>query len=394
MPQASTVTVLGSTGSIGDSTLDLLHRHRDRYRVFALSARRSVAKMHTQCKQFTPRYAVMEDADAAEQLQRLVRDDGLQTEVLAGIDGLQQIASMPQVDTVVAGIVGAAGLLPTLAAVRHGKRILLANKEALVMTGDLLLRLARQHGATVLPVDSEHNAIFQSLPQTADGIDLAGVDKILLTASGGPFRTWSMEQLQHATVEQAVAHPNWDMGRKISVDSATLMNKGLELIEACLLFAVSPQRVKVVVHPQSVIHSLVSYVDGSVLAQLGQPDMRTPIAHVLAWPQRIDAGVAELDLFAVAQLNFEHPDTTRFPCLELAYQAGTEGGIRPTVLNAANEIAVQAFLDRQIGFMQIPQCIEQTLSQVPSGPATDLDCILAADRLAREYAQQIVGQMR
>ncbi|MDO6460741.1 1-deoxy-D-xylulose-5-phosphate reductoisomerase [Granulosicoccaceae sp. 1_MG-2023] len=379
------VTVLGATGSIGSSTLDVLARNSARYEVFALTANTRVEAMESLCRQHRPRFAVMQDEAAAEQLRARLADLP-QTQVMQGVEGLCRVAGDAAADVVVAGIVGAAGLLPTLAAVDAGKRVLLANKEALVMTGDLLTSRAKAAGARLLPVDSEHNALFQCMPQTAEGTSLDGVSRLLLTASGGPFRGRTAAQLADVTPAQAVAHPNWSMGRKISVDSATLMNKGLELIEACFLFAVPASRIDVVVHPQSIIHSLVSYRDGSVLAQLGNPDMRTPIAHALAWPERIDAGVAPLDLFEVAQLNFERPDTVNFPCLRLAREAVDAGGTATAVLNAANEVAVAAFLDGNAGFMTIPATIEHCLGALPVRPADTLDAVLEADAQARECA--------
>lgn len=379
------VTVLGATGSIGASTLDVLARNADRYRVYALTANTRVEEMLSLCRRYRPRFAVMQDESAAERLQALLADQP-ETTILQGRDGLCQVADDPKAEIVVAGIVGAAGLLPTLAAVDAGKRVLLANKEALVMTGDLLMSRARAAGACLLPVDSEHNALFQCMPQTAAGVSLDGVSRLLLTASGGPFRGRTAAQLADVTPEQAVAHPNWSMGRKISVDSATLMNKGLELIEASFLFDMPASRIDVVVHPQSIIHSLVSYPDGSVLAQMGNPDMRTPIAHALAWPTRIEAGVSPLDLFDVATLNFERPDTVNFPCLQLARDAVEAGGTATAVLNAANEIAVAAFLDGNAGFMTIPATIEHCLGALPPRPADSLEAVWEADRQARECA--------
>lgn len=380
------VAVLGSTGSIGVSTLDVIALHPQRFRAWALAANRSVDTLAAQCRVFQPRYAVMMDPDAADTL-RAVLEGECDTEVLAGPEGLQQVASHAEVDAVMAAIVGAAGLPSTLAAAEAGKRLLLANKESLVMAGHLLMAAARKAGAVILPIDSEHNAIFQCLPAAQAGAPgLEGVSKILLTASGGPFRSWSAEAIAAATPAQACAHPNWSMGRKISVDSATLMNKGLELIEACWLFDVAPSRVDIVVHPESIVHSLVQYVDGSVLAQLGNPDMRTPIAYGLGWPQRIDAGVAPLDLVALSRLHFEAPDEARFPCLRLAREAAAAGGTAMAVCNAANEIAVEAFLAGGIGFAAIPQVIEATLSAVPSVEPTSLGVVEAADRDAREVA--------
>lgn len=387
------VTVLGSTGSIGVNTLDVIERHADRYQVVALSANRNVARMLEQCLQFKPRIVVMADEASAESLAQKLREAGSDCEVQSGVDGLTHIASLPEVDAVMAAIVGASGLLPTLAAAKSGKRILLANKEALVMSGQIFMDEVRNNGATLLPVDSEHNAIFQCMPVPYNG-DLAGsgIRKILLTASGGPFRQSRLEDLAFVTPDQACAHPNWVMGRKISVDSASMMNKGLEVIEACWLFNAEPSQVKVVIHPQSVIHSLVDYVDGSVLAQLGSPDMRTPIANALAWPERIEAGVEQLDLFSVAQLNFEEPDTERFPCLRLAYESIEMGGAATAVLNAANEVAVEAFLDHRLTFTAIPQIVEQTMKRIGSTSNASLDAILAADAEARKLAQQLVGE--
>ncbi|UCE89036.1 MAG: 1-deoxy-D-xylulose-5-phosphate reductoisomerase, partial [Pseudomonadota bacterium] len=339
-----------------------------------------------------PDYAVLVDHDAAQRLRDLLRASGVDTEVLSGVEGLNEVSSLAATDCVVAAIVGAAGLEPTLAAARAGKRVLLANKEALVMSGHLFMEEVRRHGAELLPVDSEHNAIFQCMPGDFErGLDKVGVERILLTASGGPFRTTPLEQLEAVTPDQACAHPNWKMGRKISVDSATMMNKGLEVIEACWLFDTGADQVEVVLHPQSVIHSMVQYVDGSVLAQLGNPDMRTPIAHALAWPRRISSGVAPLDLFAVAQLDFERPDLARFPCLRLAYEAIERGGTAAAILNAANEVAVDAFLNEKIGFTAIPDVIEHTLASVPAHTADALDVIVADDAAARRAAERAVA---
>ncbi|GGY44685.1 1-deoxy-D-xylulose 5-phosphate reductoisomerase [Bacterioplanes sanyensis] len=380
--------MLGATGSIGVSTLDVIRRHPQRYQVFALTACRSVEKLYHQVLEFQPRYAVMTDADAAAELRQRLAATAVTTEVLAGADALVDVAKADDVDQVMAAIVGAAGLLPTLAAAEAGKRVLLANKESLVMAGPLFMRAVEEGGAQLLPIDSEHNAIFQSLPGQYQGdFTQHGINKILLTASGGPFRGYSAEQLQQVTPAEAVAHPNWSMGQKISVDSATLMNKGLELIEACFLFHCQPEQVQVVVHPQSVIHSMVQYCDGSVIAQLGQPDMRTPIAYGMAWPERIDAGVAELDLFALAQLNFEAPDATTFPCLQLAADAFAAGGTLPAVLNAANEIAVEAFLAEQISFTAIPTAIRAAMQAHTWQAADSLDDILQADDWARHFTR-------
>ncbi len=386
------ITVLGATGSIGRSTLDVLQRHQGQFEIVALTANRDVDKIFQQCCEFQPRFAVMADTDAAEILQQRLRAANSTVEVLAGNDGLEQVAALPEVEYVMAAIVGAAGLLPTLAAVRAGKRVLLANKEALVMSGQLFMDEISRSGAVLLPIDSEHNALFQCLPPDyTRGMAVVGVQQLLLTASGGPFRQHSREQLQDVTPDQACAHPNWDMGRKISVDSATMMNKGLELIEACWLFAVKPTQIQVVIHPQSIIHSLVEYVDGSMLAQLGCADMRVPIAHALAWPQRFDSGVPSLNLFEVAQLNFEAPDSERFPCLRLAYEAAASGGTAPAILNAANEIAVSAFLRGELAFTEIPVTIEAVLSHVPAVDAATLDIVLEADQQARGVAKEFLA---
>ncbi|HWV10770.1 MAG TPA: 1-deoxy-D-xylulose-5-phosphate reductoisomerase [Pseudomonas sp.] len=383
------ITVLGATGSIGLSTLDVIARHPDRYQVFALSAFSRLVELEALCVRHRPRYAVVPDDAAARALQDRLQASGLATRVLSGEAGLCEVSEHPDVDAVMAAIVGAAGLKPTLAAVQAGKKVLLANKEALVMSGALFMQAVRQSGAVLLPIDSEHNAIFQCLPgDYARGLAPVGVRRILLTASGGPFRETPLDTLLEVTPEQACAHPNWSMGRKISVDSASMMNKGLELIEACWLFDAKPAQVEVVIHPQSVIHSLVDYIDGSVLAQLGNPDMRTPISHALAWPQRIDSGVAPLDLFAVARLDFQAPDEQRFPCLRLAREAAEAGGTAPAMLNAANEVAVAAFLERRIRFPEIARIIENVLNTEPVVPVESLDTVLAADRRARELAGQ------
>lgn len=385
------VTILGSTGSIGVSTLDVISRHPGAYQVVALTANRDVAKMIEQCQRFNPCYAVMVDEPSAERLEKTLRASGSETQVLSGVDGLITVATLPEVECVMAAIVGAAGLLPTLAAASAGKRILLANKEALVMSGPLFMAEVHKNNAVLLPVDSEHNAIFQCLPANYSGnLEQAGIRQILLTASGGPFRTRSIEQLADVTPAEACAHPNWEMGRKISVDSATMMNKGLEVIEACWLFNVEPEQIQVVIHPQSVIHSMVEYVDGSVLAQLGSPDMRTPIANALAWPRRIDAGVQRLNLFKVARLDFEEPDFNRFPCLRLAYEALAAGGTATAILNAANEVAVAAFFNGQLRFTTIAGVVEQTLKGVTSMAADSLDRVLEADHEARLYAGRLI----
>lgn len=383
------LTILGSTGSIGDSTLDVVARHPERFAVFALTANQNSEKLFVQCEQFQPRYAVMLDESCADKLEKKILAAGLNTTVLAGIVSLEHVASLPEVDTVMAAIVGAAGIRPTIAAARAGKKILLANKETLVMAGSIFMDIVQQHHATLLPIDSEHNAIFQSLPHdfNADPVS-SGVRRILLTASGGPFRQVDLAQLAGVTPEQACAHPNWVMGRKISVDSATMMNKGLEVIEAHWLFGAHPDQIQVVVHPQSVIHSMVEYVDGSVLAQLGNPDMRTPIAHALCYPERMESGVPSLNLFDVARLEFESPDFERFPCLRLAYEALTRKGNMPTILNAANEIAVEVFLDGKMPFLAIPKMIEQVMQTSTWQEITSLEDVLAADRLARESAMK------
>ena len=387
MSKPQQVCVLGATGSIGLSTLDVIARHSERYQVHALTGFSRVAELKVLCLQHRPAFAVTADQASARVLQQALQAAGLDTRVLAGESGLCEVAAHPEVDAVMAAIVGAAGLRPTLAAVRAGKKVLLANKEALVMSGDLFMQAVRGSGATLLPIDSEHNAIFQCLPADhARGLAGMGVRRILLTASGGPFRETPLAALQDVSPEQACAHPNWSMGRKISVDSASMMNKGLELIEACWLFAARPDQVEVVVHPQSVIHSLVDYVDGSVLAQLGNPDMRTPIAHALAWPERIDSGVAPLDLFAVARLDFQRPDEQRFPCLRLARQAAEAGGSAPAMLNAANEVAVAAFLERRIRFTDIARIIDEVLQREATVAVESLDAVFAADARARALA--------
>lgn len=389
MSRPQRITVLGATGSIGLSTLDVIARHPDRYQVFALSGYSRIDELLALCVRHRPTFAVVPNAEAAARLRESLVAAGCATEVLEGEAGLCQVASASEVDAVMAAIVGAAGLRPTLAAVEAGKKVLLANKEALVMSGALFMEAVRRSGAVLLPIDSEHNAIFQCMPgDYARGLSAVGVRRILLTASGGPFRETPVEVLLDVTPEQACAHPNWSMGRKISVDSASMMNKGLELIEACWLFDAAPAKVEVVVHPQSVIHSLVDYVDGSVLAQLGNPDMRTPIANALAWPERIDSGVAPLDLFAIARLDFQAPDEQRFPCLRLARQAAEAGNSAPAVLNAANEVAVEAFLQRRIRFPEIAGMIEQVLDQEPVVPLPSLDAVFAADQRARELSRE------
>ncbi len=382
--------ILGATGSIGVSTLDVVARHPDCYRVVALTANSNVDRALEQTRQFRPDVVVMTDETGAEALESGLKRIGHQgTRVLAGSDALITATTLPEVDTVMAAIVGAAGLLPTLAAARAGKTLLLANKEALVMSGPLFMSAVTQSGARLLPIDSEHNAVFQCMPPHYQaGHRAAQIRRILLTASGGPFLHKPLDELARVTPEQAIAHPNWVMGRKISVDSATMMNKGLEVIEACLLFSMPPEQVQVVVHRQSVIHSLVDYVDGTVLAQMGNPDMRIPIAHALAWPDRFDSGAEPLDLFQVKRLDFDPPDFDRFRCLHLAYEAARVGGTVPAILNAANEVAVAAFLERQLPFTAIPELIEHCLNTVSCQSAETLDTVLEADRQARATAHQ------
>lgn len=387
------VTILGSTGSIGVSTLDVLGRHPEQFHVYALTAHSSVDTMLQQCQQFNPDIAVMLDPDAAEKLQAAIVNTAVTTRVMSGPEALAFVASSAETDYVVAAIVGAAGLLPTLAAAKSGKRILLANKEALVMSGALFMSEVQQNNATLLPVDSEHNAIWQCMPvadEQRHQFNGKGVRKIILTASGGPFRDADITTLDNVTPEQAVAHPNWSMGQKISVDSATMMNKGLEVIEAHWLFGLSSQQIEVVLHRQSIVHSMVDYNDGSVLAQMGNPDMRTPIANTLAWPQRIDSGVAPLDLVAAGRLDFATADFDKFPCLRLAYQALDAGGTSTAILNAANEVAVDAFLQRQIKFTDIAKLIEKVLHDLSANEASSLEQILADDAAARVLASELV----
>lgn len=383
------ITILGATGSIGLSTLDVISRHPDKYAVFALTANCQVDRLYEQCLRFKPHYAVMADPQAAEQLGRKLAKQGMATEVLSGVEGLTEVAAHDAVDYVMAAIVGAAGLLPTLAAVKQGKRILLANKEALVMSGRIFMDAVKRYGAELLPIDSEHNAVFQCMPGDLSGeLDGNGVKRIILTASGGPFRDTPLESLASVTPEQACAHPNWDMGKKISVDSASMMNKGLEVIEACWLFNATVEQVSVAMHPQSIVHSMVEYYDGSILAQMGQPDMRTPIAHALAWPGRIESGVGSLDLFSMGQLEFKQPDLQRFPCLRLAYEAMRTGGTQTAILNAANEVAVEAFLQQKIAFTDISATIEKVMAAATHHPADTLDVILQDDRQARALAYE------
>lgn len=386
-PIKTRLTILGATGSIGASTLDVIARHPERYEVVALTGANQLQKLADACASFHARYAVVMDAVAAERLQAMLVELGCETEVLCGKNALVHVATLPEVDAVMAAIVGAAGMPATLAAARAGKKILLANKETLVLAGHIFMQAVSENGATLLPIDSEHNAIFQSLPHPYQGdLAAAGVRRLLLTASGGPFRNKSQAELAHVTPEQAISHPNWSMGRKISVDSASLMNKGLEVIEAHWLFNAPADAIQVVVHPQSVVHSAVEYVDGSVVAQLGAPDMRTPIAYAMAYPERIVSGVEPLDLFSIGRLDFERPDFGRFPCLRLAYEALRAEGAAPAVLNAANEVAVSAFLERRLAFVDIPRLIESVLEQAGSHPATTLEDLLHADQWARDLA--------
>ena len=389
------IAILGSTGSIGESTLDVLARHPDRYRVVALTAHRQADKLFDQCLKFRPDFAVLGTADAAQSLSTRLEDAGCPTQVAYGEKALEHAATLGSVNTVMAAIVGAAGLPSTLAAARAGKKILLANKEALVMAGPLFMREVDEHQAILLPIDSEHNAVFQSLPQGFQrGLQGAGVRRIVLTASGGPFRDADPRSLGAVTPEQAVAHPNWSMGKKISVDSATMMNKGLEVIEAHFMFGVAPGQIEVLIHPQSVVHSMVEYLDGSVIAELGNPDMRTPIAHALAYPQRIESGVGLLDLVKVGKLEFSAPDMTRFPCLSLAYQALRAGGAAPAILNAANEVAVESFLARQIRFTDIATVVEKVLDAIAPSRILDLASVLAFDDEARQRARHFISILK
>ena len=390
------VAVLGSTGSIGVNTLDVIRAHRDRFQVVALTAGRQVERLAEQCLEFKPRIAVVADAAGASQLKQLLAEKGSELTILHGPEALLTAVLESDCDTVMAAIVGAAGLAPTLAAAKAGKRILLANKEALVMSGDLFMGAVKAGGAELLPIDSEHNAIFQCLPDRFGSVsngntrDHFGVEELWLTASGGPFREKSLDALKTITPDQACAHPNWVMGRKISVDSATMMNKGLEVIEAHWLFGLPLSQIRVLIHPQSVVHSMVRYRDGSVIAQLGQPDMRTPIAYGLAWPDRIDAGVPPLNLAQMANLHFSEPDFERFPCLALAFEAAKAGGTAPAILNAANEVAVAAFLEQRLPYLQIASVVRETLSAIQSVPASSIDIVLGADAQARHVAAQLV----
>ena len=389
------LTILGSTGSIGESTLDVVSRHPEKFRVFALAGHRQVDKLAAQCKQFRPEYAVVGDAGHAAELEKKLKQEGISTQVLYGSQALIDVASADEVSGVMCAIVGAAGLPSALAAAQKGKTIYLANKETLVVSGALFMETARQNGATVLPIDSEHNAIFQVLPRDYTGrLNEHGINSIILTASGGPFLNTDLSTFDSITPEQAVKHPNWSMGRKISVDSASMMNKGLELIEAHWLFNCPPEKLEVVIHPQSVIHSMVRYRDGSVLAQLGNPDMRTPIAYCLGLPERIDSGVAELDFGALSALTFQKPDFDRFPCLKLAYQAMNAGGAAPCVLNAANEVAVAAFLDKRIKFTDIAKVVAYCLAQDFSDGRHDIEGLLAQDAQTRRQAREFMAALR
>lgn len=392
---SASITILGSTGSIGKSTLEVIALH-SRYRVFALTANNNVAEMLQQCLRFQPVFAVMVDADAASQLEQVLLGQGSTTRVLAGEEALLAVARHPSVDTVMAAIVGAAGLPPTLAAVEASKKVLLANKEALIMAGDLFMQTLAASDAILLPIDSEHNAVFQCLPPESRlaGSDIRrqGVRRIVLTASGGPFRETSLDELAQVTPAQACRHPNWSMGRKISVDSATMMNKGLEVIEACFLFGVGPQQIDVLIHPQSIVHSMVEYLDGSVIAQLGSPDMRIPISYSLAWPERINSGASFLDLAKQPDLQFFAPDLTRFPCLRLGLEAAEQGGTAPTILNAANEIAVESFLRGGIGFTDIPVIIARVQAQMTCRKADSIDIIRQADEQARAIARELTAR--
>nr|WP_313971425.1 1-deoxy-D-xylulose-5-phosphate reductoisomerase [uncultured Neisseria sp.] len=387
------LTILGSTGSIGESTLDVVSRHPEKFRVFALAGHRQVDKLAAQCKQFRPEYAVVGDADHAAELEKKLKQEGISTQVLYGSQALIDVASADEVSGVMCAIVGAAGLPSALAAAQKGKTIYLANKETLVVSGALFMETARQNSATVLPIDSEHNAIFQVLPRDYTGrLNEHGINSIILTASGGPFLNTDLSTFDSITPEQAVKHPNWSMGRKISVDSASMMNKGLELIEAHWLFNCPPEKLEVVIHPQSVIHSMVRYRDGSVLAQLGNPDMRTPIAYCLGLPERIDSGVGELDFGALSALTFQKPDFDRFPCLKLAYQAMNAGSAAPCVLNAANEVAVAAFLDKRIKFTDIAKVVAHCLAQDFSEGRHDIEGLLAQDAQTRRQAEVFIGK--
>jgi len=385
------LAVLGATGTIGVNTLDVIRRHAEQYQVVVLTAHSQYERLAIQCAEFNPAYAVMVNEEAADKLQALLNEKAISTKVLHGADALEQVVQLDDVDVVMAAIVGAAGLQSSLAAAKAGKKILLANKESLVMSGKLFMDQVRDHNAILLPIDSEHNAIFQCMPDNYNqGLDKIGVNKILLTGSGGPFRELPMADFPKVTPEQAIAHPNWSMGKKISVDSATMMNKGLELIEACWLFATDLDKIKIILHPQSIVHSMVEYIDGSILAQLGQPDMRTPIAHALAWPNRIESGVSMLDLIAMPNLEFNEPDMVRYPCLGLAKEAMQVGGTATTILNAANEIAVQAFLDKKLNFMGISKTVEYALEQITTKVVDTIETVVAEDERARIVAHEFI----
>ena len=386
------ITILGSTGSIGVNTLDIISHHRDAFSIFALTCQNKIAKLLEQCQQFQPKHVVIVDAAAAKKFREQMAAHKINCEVHVGSEALIDVAKDPDVDYVMAAIVGAAGLLPTLAAARAGKRVLLANKEALVITGELFMNAIVQSGAELLPIDSEHNALYQSLPFKPFGRSLSemGVNRLILTASGGPFRTFTAEQLMGVTSEQAVAHPNWKMGQKISVDSATMMNKGLEVIEAYWLFNAPIKQIDVMIHPQSVIHSMVEYKDGTVMAELGMPDMRTPIAYGLAWPQRITSGVKQLNLLEIGKLEFYPVDFNQFPCMKLAYEALAMKGTATVTLNAANEIAVEAFLQKRIKFVQIAQVVATALEKIAIQPANDLEAILTVDIETRQFAEKTI----
>lgn len=387
------VTILGSTGTIGQQTLDVISQHPQRYAVFALTASRNVDAMLQQCVRYQPQYAVMQDIEAAQRLLQLLQSKGVSTKVLSGTEGLVAVAEHETVHAVMAAIVGAAGLLPALAAAKAGKKILLANKETLVMAGQLFMDAVKQGNATLLPIDSEHNAIFQVMPRHSyDDLNDVGVNQIILTASGGPFRSYTQAQLAEVTPALALKHPNWVMGAKITIDSSTLMNKGLEVIEAHWLFNARPEQIEVVVHPQSVIHSMVSYVDGSILAQLGNPDMRTPIAYGLGYPERISSGVKPLSLLEIAKLEFEAPDTKRFPCLQLAFDALAAGGTAPAMLNAANEVAVAAFLQDEIHYLDIPRLIDDTLQKLPVEEVSSIEQLLEVDAKARSCVSEAIAK--
>lgn len=389
-----TLSILGATGSIGQSTLDVVRRNPERYRVLALSGNSNIARLFEQCREFSPRYAVLNDEKSARELTRMLRDCALSTEVLIGSEALSAIAAHPDVDMVMAAIVGAAGLSPTMAAVRAGKRVLLANKEALVMGGKLFTEAVLRHKALLLPVDSEHNAIFQCLPTAYSSLAEAGVHKLLLTGSGGPFLRRDPAELHSVTPAQACAHPNWSMGKKISVDSATMMNKGLEFIEARWLFHARHDQIEVVIHPQSVVHSMVQYIDGSVVAQMGRPDMRTPIASCMAWPERIPSGVEPLDFTALSQLTFAAPDFQRFPCLKLAIDASEAGADYAVVLNAANEVAVDLFLREELSFTLISRLIAEVLDKWQAVEPDSIAAVIDADRRARDLTSALASSLK